>query len=225
MSSIFKDRSQAGRMLARKLGAYEQRSDAIVLALPQGGVAVGFELAMMLGLPLEPFVVCKLGAPSRPQLTVGAIAPGGVIIIDEKLIQQLGISDHEIVDEGNAQRMELERRTRAYCGREPMADLYEKAVILVDDAAATGATMKAAIEAVRRLGAARVVVAMAVAPAAVQRELESLADEVVCLEWTDELTAASDLFVDFGDIPDEEVQGYLAEAEALIRLRHCHVSI
>jgi predicted phosphoribosyltransferase len=221
MSTIFKDRAGAGRKLARKLGEYEQRKDAVVLALPRGGVVVGFEVAMMLGLPLEAFVVRKICAPARPDVAVGAIAPGGVTILDERLILRLGISDHEIVDEANAQRLELERQARAYCGREPMADLFGKVVILVDDAVATGATMKAAIEAVRRLGADRVVVAVPAAPAAVYHELRQMADEVVCLEWMNEITTATDLFVDFESVSDEQVQDYLAEAEALMRLQHC----
>ncbi len=225
MTTFFKDRSEAGQKLARRLGAYEHRRDAVVLGLPRGGAVVAFEVAMMLGLPLEAFVVCKICAPSRPDLAVGAIAPGGVTILDELLIQRLGISDHEIVDEANAQRVELERQARAYCGREPMVDLYEKAVILVDDAIATGATMRAAIEAVRRLGAARVVVAVPAAPASLYRELRRLADEVVCLEWMNEITTASDLYVDFYPVSDEQVQDCLAEAQALMRLQHFNVSI
>src|SRR4051812_13474231 len=130
MTTIFTDRSEAGRRLARKLGAYSQRQDAVVLGLPRGGVLVAFEVAMMLGLPLEPFVVCKITAACRPDLAVGAIAPGGVTILDEGLIGRLGISDYEIVDEANAQRVELERQARAYCGRDPMVDLHEKTVVL-----------------------------------------------------------------------------------------------
>src|SRR6266700_2197014 len=113
MSYIFNNRTEAGRELARHLTAYAGRSDAIVLALPRGGVPVAFEVATALGLPLDVFVVRKLGAPFRQELAVGAIAPGGVVILDEPVIERLGISDHEIVDEANAERVELERRERA----------------------------------------------------------------------------------------------------------------
>src|SRR5690242_12144361 len=104
MPHIFNDRSEAGRELARNLRAYAERTDAVVLALPRGGVPVGFEIAMALGVPLDVLVVRKIGAPSRPELAVGAIAPGGVVILDELLIERLGISEHEIVEEANAER-------------------------------------------------------------------------------------------------------------------------
>src|SRR5215208_5657579 len=146
MSYQFNDRIEAGRLLARNLLTYSGRSDAVVLALPRGGVLVAFELATTLGLPLDVFVVRKLGAPLRPDLIVGAIAPGGVVILDEPLVQRLGINKHELVDEANAERLNLERRECAYRGKRPQQDLEGKLVILVDDGLASGATMKAAIE-------------------------------------------------------------------------------
>ena len=169
MSYQVNDRIEAGRLLARNLLTYSGRSDAVVLALPRGGVLVAFEVATTLGLPLDVFVVRKLGAPFRPDLIVGAIAPGGVVILDEPLVQQLGIGKHELVDEANAERLNLERRERAYRGKSPAQDLEGKLVILVDDGLASGATMKAAIEGTRRLGAQQVIVAVPVAPGAMVR--------------------------------------------------------
>jgi len=216
MSYIFNNRTEAGRELARHLTAYAGRSDAIVLALPRGGVPVAFEVATALGLPLDVFVVRKLGAPFRQELAVGAIAPGGVVILDEPVIERLGISDHEIVDEANAERIELERRERAYRGRVIAQDLEGKLVILVDDGMATGSTMKAAVEGVRRLGAEKVVIAVPVAPAATCHEMGKFADDVVCLHAPEIFYAVGEWYEDFSRLSDEEVRELLAEVQDMV---------
>jgi predicted phosphoribosyltransferase len=212
MSYMFNDRGEAGRELARHLGAYAGRNDAIVLALPRGGVPVGFEVATTLGLPLDVFVVRQIRAPFRPELAVGAIAPGGVVFLDRSLIERIGISDHEILDEANAERLELERCEHAYRGHATAHDLEGKLVILVDDGLATGSTMKTAIESVRRLGAEKVVVAVPVAPAATCREIEKFADDVVCLNSPHPFNAVGEWYEDFSELTDVEVQELLQEA-------------
>jgi predicted phosphoribosyltransferase len=216
MSFLFNDRIEAGRLLARNLLAYSGRSDAVVLALPRGGVLVAFEVATTLGLPLDVFVVRKLSAPFRPDLIVGTITPGGVIILDEPLIERLGISTHELVDEANAERLKLERRERAYRGKSPAQDLDGKLVVLVDDGLASGATMKAAVEGARRLGARQVVVAVPVAPAGTCREIEKVADDLVCLHSPDIFHSIGECYADFSLLNEEDVQQMLAEAAAYI---------
>lgn len=216
MSYLFNDRIEAGRLLARNLLEYSGRSDAIVLALPRGGVPVGFEVATTLGLPLDVLVVRKLGASFRPNLIVGAIASGGVVILDERRLARLGITTHELIDEANAERLKLEDRERAYRGKSPPQDLEGKLVILVDDGLASGATMKAAITGVRRLGAQQVIVAVPVAPAATCRRIEKIADELVCLHSPDNFRSIGDCYADFGLISEEDVQQMLAETGAYI---------
>ena len=216
MSYLFNDRIEAGRLVARKLLAYRGQSDAVVLGLPRGGMQVAFEAATTLGLPLDVFVVRKVGAPSRPDRIVGAIAPGGVVILDEPLIERLGISTHELFDEANAERLILERRERAYRGRNLAQDLEEKLVILLDDGMASGATMKAAIEGARQLGARQVVVAVPVAPAATCRQIEKVADELVCLRSPQTFHSIGDCYADFSLLSEEDVQQMLAEAATYI---------
>jgi putative phosphoribosyl transferase len=216
MSYLFNDRIEAGRQLARNLLGYSGRSDAVVLALPQGGMQVGFEVATTLGLPLDVFVVRKLGAPFRPDLIVGAIAPGGAVILNQPLMERLGISLHELVDEANAQRVTLERREQAYRGTIPSQALEGKLVILVDDGLASGVTMRAAVEGARRLGARQVVVAVPVAPAATCREIEKVADDLVCLHSPDVFHSIGDCYADLSLLSAEDIQQMLSEAAAYI---------
>lgn len=214
MSYLFNDRIEAGRLLARKLLAYSGRSDAVVLGLPRGGMQVAFEVATTLGLPLDVFVVRRFAAPFRLDSIVGAIAPGGVVILDEPLIQRLGISTHELLDEANAERQTLESRERAYRGKSPRQDLEGKLVILVDEGMASGAMMKAAIEGARQLGARRVVVAVPVAPSTTCRRIEKVADELVCLRSPQIFHFIGDCYADFSLISEEDVQQMLMEATA-----------
>ena len=212
MPNLFNDRIQAGRLLARKLLAYSGRSDTVVLGLPRGGMQVAFEVATTLGVPLDVFVVRKFAAPFRLDAIVGAIAPGGVVTLDEPLIEQLGISKHELLDEANAERLTLERRECAYRGKCPCHDLEGKLVILVDDGMASGTIMKAAVEGARQLGARQVVVAVPVAPDGTCRQIQQVADELVCLRSPQNFQSVGDCYADFSLLSEEDIQQMLTEA-------------
>ena len=214
MSYLFNDRIEAGRLLARKLLAYSGRSDAIVLGLPRGGMQVAFEVATTLALPLDVFVVRKFAAPFRLDSIIGAVAPGGVVTLDEPLIQRLGISKHELLDEANAERLTLEHRERAYRGKNPRQDLEGKLVILVDEGMASGAMMKAAVKGARQLGAQRVVVAVPVAPAKTCRQMQKVADELVCVHSPQVFHSIGDCYADFSLLSEEDIQQMLADAAA-----------
>jgi len=214
MSYLFNDRIEAGRMLARKLLEYCGRSDAVVLGLPRGGMQVAFEVATTLALPLDVFVVRRFGAPFRPDWIVGTIAPGGVVRFDKPLIERLGIGTHELLDEARAERLTLESRERAYRGKTPPQDLEGKLVIIVDDGMASGAMMKAAIEGARQLGAHQVVVAVPVAPAATCRQIEKVADELICLHTPRIFQSIGGCYADFSLLSEEDIQQMLSEAAA-----------
>src|SRR5919198_900224 len=158
----FADRADAGTRLAQRLNAYAHRKDVVVLALPRGGVPVGFEVARALGAPLDVFVVRKLGVPGHPELAMGAIASGGVRVLSEDLIQELGIPQAAVEQVSVRERLELERRERLYRGNRTLPPLESRTVILVDDGLATGASMEAAVAAVRQLRPAAAVVAVPV---------------------------------------------------------------
>src|SRR5437867_757140 len=153
------DRSAAGRQLSNAMKAHANRHDVVVLALPRGGVPVGFEVAQALHAPIDVFVVRKLGVPGHPELAMGAIASGGVRVLSQDLIDELGIPPNAIEQVSVRERLELERREAAYRGQRPMPSLEQRTVILIDDGVATGASMEAAVAAVRQLGPAAVVVA------------------------------------------------------------------
>src|SRR3954452_23335052 len=172
----FQNRTDAGRVLAADLARYEGRADLIVLALPRGGVPVGHEVARALGAPLGVFVVRKLGVPGREELAMGAIATGGVVLLDERLVGRLGLQPEEIQRTLAAEARELERRQAAYTAGSPPLEVEGKTVILVDDGLATGASMRAAAIAVRRLNPARVVIAVPVASPEACEELRSVVD-------------------------------------------------
>src|SRR5262249_653978 len=179
MTMIFHDRREAGRVLAQELGQYADRSDVLVLALPRGGVPVAFEVAQVLAAPLDVFLVRKLGLPDQPELAMGAIASGGVVALNEDVVNVLQIPE-EVIDRAIAEaREELRRRERAYRDDRPPPDVRGRIVILVDDGLATGSTMRAAVTALRRQGPARVVVAVPVGAAETCAELQSVADETV----------------------------------------------
>src|ERR1700716_2949059 len=176
----FRDRSEAGRLLAERLRKYAGRDDVVVLALPRGGVPVGYEVAKALGVPLGVFLVRKLGVPGHEEFAMGAIASGGLIVLDEGLVRTLGIDRSELERTVAAEARELDRRASAYDGDRRPPELAGKTVILVGDGLATGATMRAAALAVRRLDPARVVVAVPVASAETCKEFEDVVDEIVC---------------------------------------------
>lgn len=209
---IFRDRRQAGQLLAKSLRRYAKRPDVIVLALPRGGVPVGYEVARALEVPLDVFLVRKLGVPGQPELAMGAIASGGVRVLDAELARRCGVTRAEI-DEVQARELEeLLRRERAYRGRRPAPEVAGRTVILVDDGVATGSSLKAAIAALRRRVPAAIVAAVPVAPASTVQELSSLADEVVCVDTPVPFYAVGNFYDDFSPTEDEEVRELLALA-------------
>jgi putative phosphoribosyl transferase len=208
----FRDRSEAGRVLARLLADYAGRDDVVVLALPRGGVPVAYELAKALEVPLDVFVVRKIGLPGHEELAMGAIASGGVLVLDRRLTEALGITQSELEQAIAAQRRELERREAAYRdGREPL-DLEGKTVVLVDDGLATGATMQAAAQAVRRMNPAKIVVAVPVAAAETCDQFRDDVDDIVCAATPSPFLAVGLWYEDFSQTSDEEVRELLARA-------------
>jgi putative phosphoribosyl transferase len=209
----FRDRTEAGRLLAERLRGYAGRDDVVVLALPRGGVPVAYEVAKALGAPLVVFVVRKLGVPGYEELAMGAIASGGVIVLDEGLVRRLGINraqlEQAIAEEGR----ELERREAAYDGRRGPPQLEGKTVILVDDGLATGSTMRAAALAVHELNPARVVVAVPVAAQETCDEFRDVADEVVCEVTPKPFHAVGLWYEDFSQTTDDEVRELLDRSE------------
>ncbi|MBX5492682.1 MAG: phosphoribosyltransferase [Chloroflexi bacterium] len=210
MVSRFRDRRDAGRALAVRLAPYRQRPDVLVLALPRGGVPVGYEVARALDVPLDVFSVRKLGVPGHEELAMGAVASGGVLVRNEDVIAGLGLSDSVVAAVAARETQELERRERLYRGGQPPRDVHGQTVILVDDGLATGATMRAAVEALRRRGAARIVVAVPVAPPETCAELRTEADEVICLVTPEPFFAVGLWYADFAQISDDEVRDLLA---------------
>ncbi len=210
MTEQLRDRKQAGRMLAEKLVGYAGRSDVIVLGLARGGVEVAHEIAKALQAPLDVFLVRKLGVPGFEELAMGAISTGDVQIIDPDVVESFGLSQSEIDGVVTIERHELARRERAYRGQRLRLDPQGRTVILVDDGIATGSTMRAAIAAVRKLGPARIVVAVGVAPLSTCMILRSEANEVVCLLTPRDFRAVGQFFIDFPQLSDEDVRSLLA---------------
>jgi putative phosphoribosyl transferase len=207
---IFFNRAEAGRRLAEKLEKYAGRKDAIVLGLPRGGVPVAYEVAQRLSLPLDVFVVRKLGVPGFEELALGAIASGGVRVLNEDVVRALPNAD-QLVESVTAREMaEVERREQTYRDGRPAPDLRGRVVILVDDGLATGATMRAAVAALRQLGAAKIVVAVPVGAAETCREFEHEVDETVCVIAPEWFQAVGQFYEDFSQTSDEEVRELLA---------------
>jgi putative phosphoribosyl transferase len=209
---LFRDRSDAGRKLAARLTHYAGRDDVLVLALPRGGVPVGYEVAEALGAPLDVFLVRKLGTPGHEELAMGAIASGGIRVLNDQVVRMLRPSEEVIARVEATERRELERREREYRGGRPPLDVRGKTVILVDDGLATGSTMRAAVAAVRRLGPARVVVAVPVGAAETCEEFEGEADEAICAKEPDPFYAVGTWYDDFSQTTDEEVRDLLGRA-------------
>jgi putative phosphoribosyl transferase len=212
MVPLFSDRQAAGRALAEALKGYAGREDLVVLALPRGGVPVGFEVARALGAPLDLMLVRKLGTPGQEELAMGAIASGGVRVLNRELTERLGIGPEAVEAVAERERVELERRARAYRGDRPPPELKGRRVILVDDGLATGATMRAAVSALRGLAPQRVVVAVPLAPADTLPALRREADEVVCLETPEPFLAIGRWYGAFPQTSDEEVRELLSRA-------------
>ena len=211
MSIIIEDRASAGYELARVLLKYRKRHDVIVLALPRGGVPVGAAIARALHSLLDIMLVRKLGVPGHEELAMGAMASGGIRVLNEDIVTELRISDREIEQVTMREQAELDRRMKAYRGNRPWPDLAGKCVILVDDGVATGATMRAAIKALRAQRPQKVIVAVPVAPFQTLAHLRSEADEVVCLATPEPFTAISAWYASFPQLDDDEVRQLLAE--------------
>jgi putative phosphoribosyl transferase len=208
----FRDRREGGAALATKLVHYASRPDVVVLALPRGGVPVAHEVATSLGAPLDVFLVRKLGTPGHRELAMGAIASGGVRVLNDDVVRWYGIPESAIDAVARSEQAELERREREYRRERPPRDLEERTVILVDDGLATGSTMRAAVEAVRLHKPARVVVAVPVAASETCREFQGLADEIVCAKTPEPFSAVGQWYVDFSQTTDGEVRALLEGA-------------
>jgi predicted phosphoribosyltransferase len=208
----YKNRSDAGKRLAAKLHVYANRPDVVVLGLPRGGVPVAFEVAMKLLLPLDVFVVRKLGVPGHEELAMGAIASGGIEVLNENVVRSLNISREIIESVARKQSEELKRREQLYRGDRPSLDARDVTVILVDDGLATGATMRAAVQALRAQKPISIIVAVpAAAPEACQ-ELGEEADDIVCAITPDPFFSVGSWYEDFSQTTDEEVSQLLKTA-------------
>lgn len=208
----FKDRHHAGKQLAEALSDYAGRDDVIVLALPRGGVEVGYEIAMELDLPLDIVLVRKLGVPGNPELAMGAIASGGVRVLNRDVVETLNIAQEDIDRAAERERRELERREETYRGERGAPDVEGKTVILVDDGLATGATMRAVIDALQQRNPAQTVVAVGTAPPETCQQMEERADRVVCLATPRPFFGVGGSYRDFSQTTDEQVHRLLREA-------------
>jgi predicted phosphoribosyltransferase len=209
----FVDRREAGRVLAEQLSRHRAEVGAVVLGLPRGGVPVAYEVANALGLPLDVFVVRKLGVPGHEELAMGAIASGGVIVLNDEVVRELRIPDETIRVVAERERRELARRERSYRGDRAPLELRGGTAILVDDGVATGSSMLAAIEALRQLAPARIVVAVPTAPASTRRELAALVDEVICATTPNPFYAVGQAYRNFTQTSDDEVRTLLRAAD------------
>lgn len=205
----FVDRRDAGRVLASRLAKYAGRDDVVVLALPRGGVPVAFEVASALGARLDVFLVRKLGTPGHRELAMGAIASGGVRVLNDDVVRWYGIPEAAIEQVAREEAQELERRERAYREGRPAPDLANRIVILVDDGLATGSTMRAAAQAVRAHRPSRVVIAVPVGASHTCAELSSIADEIVCARMPEPFSAVGQWYLDFTQTEDAEVRDLL----------------
>lgn len=205
----FQDRREAGRALAELLGRYEDRSDLLVLGLPRGGVPVAFEVAEALGAPMDVLTVRKLGVPGHEELGLGAVATGGVMVVDAKVTRSFGIDGGELDRIADRERTELDRRERAYRGDREPPRIRGRSVLLVDDGLATGSTMKAAIQAVRAMEPEWLAVAVPTAPASTCAELAGMVDEMVCAANPEPFMAVGQSYREFGQTGDDEVRELL----------------
>src|SRR5438270_11179443 len=214
MERAFLNRAEAGRLLVGKLEKYAGRNDVIVLGLPRGGVPVAYEVAQRLGVPLDVFIVRKLGVPGFEELAAGAIASGGVRVLNQDVMRALSNADETIESITARETAELERREQSYRDGRPAPELRNRVVILVDDGLATGATMRAAVKALRQRGVAKIVVAVPVGPPDTCREFEDEADEVVCASAPEYFQAVGQYYEDFSQTSDQQVRDLLSRAAA-----------
>jgi putative phosphoribosyl transferase len=212
MERAFPNRAEAGRELAEKLGSYTGRDNVIVLGLPRGGVPVAYEVAKRLRAPLDVFIVRKLGVPGFEELAAGAIASGGVRVLNEDVVRAIQYASEAIEAVTAKETAELQRREQIYREGRPAPELRDKIAILVDDGLATGATMRAAVKALRQQGAAQIVVAVPVGPPDTCHELAQLADETICLSTPPFFQAVGQYYEDFSQTSDDDVRELLTRA-------------
>jgi putative phosphoribosyl transferase len=210
MKPRFHDRTEAGQLLATQLTEYANQDNVWVLGLPRGGIPIAYEIAQALNLPLDICLVRKLGVPDQPELAMGAIAPGEVMILNHDIIKALGVSKQALEQVIAAETQELERRAHAYRGDRPEPDVTGKTVILVDDGIATSSTLRAAIATLRQQHPQAIVVAVPVAAMAACEALSPIVDKLVCLTLPEPLHSIGMWYVDFSQTSDEEVQKLLA---------------
>src|SRR5215472_6034065 len=209
MEGAFSNRTEAGRLLAEKLEKYANRNDVVVLGLPRGGVPVADEVAKRLHAPLDVFIVRKLGVPGFEELAAGAIASGGVRVLNEDVVRAIPYASEAIEAVTTKETAELQRREQIYREGRPAPELRDKIVILVDDGLATGASMRAAVKALRQRGAAKIVVAVPVGPPDTCRELQQEADETICLSTPEFFQAVGQYYEDFSQTSDQDVRELL----------------
>ena len=219
MSARFRDRTEAGQRLAADLEHFADRTDVLVLALPRGGVPVAYEVARALAAPLDVFVVRKLGLPVHPELAMGAIASGGIRVLDREIVRRFGVSEAALESVTASEERELERREVQYRGERPFPDVSGKTVLLVDDGLATGASMAAAAAALRTRGPAKIVVAVPVAAADTCEAFRAVVDEVVCAVTPEPFHAVGLWYADFSQTTDEEVHDLLERSTVELRER------
>lgn len=212
---LFKDRFDAGRLLASKLRSFANRPDTVVLALPRGGVPVGYEVAKALHVPLDVFVVRKLGVPGYEELAMGAIASGGIRVLNEDVVRAAGIPDEVIDAVAAEEERELERRERDYRDGRPAVNVQGRIVILVDDGLATGSSMRVAVLALKRKKPAQIVVAVPVGAPATCAEFASEVDQAICAITPEPFLAVGQWYMDFSQTSDEEVRDLLRRAASL----------
>jgi putative phosphoribosyl transferase len=209
---IFQNRAEAGKQLASRLGKYANREDVIVLGVPRGGVPIASEVATALNLPLDIFVLRKLGVPGHEEFAFGAIGSGGVRVLDRQVIESVGLSNMVIDLVTRAERAELARREQIYRGGRPPLDVRGKTVILVDDGIATGASLTAGVHAIRQMKPAAIVIAAPVAPRSAVHRLRHQVDDVVCVETPERFYGVGQFYHDFSQVSDEEVNALLDSA-------------
>ena len=212
MERAFPNRAEAGRLLAEKLEKYEGLDDVIVLGLPRGGVPVAYEVAKRLRAPLDVFIVRKLGVPGFEELAAGAIASGGVRVLNEDVVRAIPYATEAIEAVTTKETAELERREQIYREERAAPELRDKTVILVDDGLATGATMRAAVKALRQRGAAKIIVAVPVAPPDTCQEIAHEADETICLSTPPFFQAVGQYYENFSQTSDDDVRELLTKA-------------
>jgi predicted phosphoribosyltransferase len=214
---LFRNRREAGQLLATKLAAYANRPDVLVLALPRGGVPVAYEVARALKAPLDVFIVRKLGLPGHEEFAMGAVASGGVRVLNDQVVEELGIPEYVIDQVAAGELQELARRERLYRGDRPAPDVRGRTVILVDDGLATGSTMLAAIKALQQQEPARIVVAVPTAAPEICEQLKAQADDVICAVTPQPFRAVGLWYQDFSQTTDEEVRDLLTRSRQVGR--------